>query len=301
VSVVEIPRPADRLDWLEVRKGYANASDAAVYLGCHPFKSLADLAVEKLSPVVEKTSRAMERGNRLEAAVADWWADEHRVAVYEPGVMYANGRILATLDRRIVGNDLEALEVKTTAKRVDAPAAYWWWQVQAQMFAADLERVHLAVLDGSMDLSSYTVDRDGDAIGSLVEQVERVWSFLDLGMVPEGVELTAEHVATLHPEPVPESVVDAEGDGVDIVRSWLEAKRLLSDAEKAEKDARNRLCALLGDAEVLRIDGRPVCSWKAQSRTSVDTKTLLADHPDLAVKYERTSSFRVLRPVKGAA
>lgn len=294
-----IPRPTDRAEWLRVRHGWANASDAAVYLGCHPFKSLADLVVEKLAvDPVEVTSRAMERGNRLEAAVADWWADEHGVAVVEPEVMYACGRILATLDRAIVGNDREAVEVKTTAQRVSDVEPSWWWQTQAQMFCADLDRVHVAVLDGSMDLSSYTVDRDDEAIAALVEQVEKVWAFLDLGMTPEGVELSPEHLAALHPEPAPGSFVDV--DDTQVVTRWQDAKALLSEAEKAEKEARAEVCRLIGEAEGVRHMGRVLCTWKAQTRSSVDTKALLTDHPDLAAKYERTTSFRVLRPKANA-
>lgn len=299
MSAAEILRPAERGDWLKLRHGHANASDAAAYMGVHPFKTLAQLVVEKLAAEPEDiTSRAMERGNCLEAAVADWWADAVGVAVYEPEVMYVKGRLLATLDRRIVGNDREAVEVKTTSKRVVEVEPYWWWQVQAQMLCADLDRVHVAVLDATMDLSAYTVDRDDEAIASLVEQVERVWSFLDLGMVPEGCELTADDVAKMHPTPEPGSVVEVEGDGIAIVQSWLRAKDELSEAEKAEKACRDKLCALLGDAEAVAVNGQPFVTWKPQVRTSVDLKALKAEMPEIAAKFERSSSFRVLRAVK---
>lgn len=295
MSVTEIPRPSERNEWLAERHKWANASDAAVYMGCHPFKTLADLTVEKLAEnPPDVTNRAMERGNRLEAAIADWWADENGVAVYEPSVMYAAGRILATLDRRIHGNDREALEIKTTAKKVDEPEGYWFWQVQAQMVCADLDRVHIAALDGTMDLKTFVVERDDVAIGRLIQAVETVWGYFDLGMVPECVELGAEHVAALHPEPEPGSVVDAD-EQLDVVADWLVAKDKADAATKAEKEARDRLCALIGEAETVRINGVPVATWKAQTRTSLDTKALLADHPDLKSKYERTSSFRVLR------
>lgn len=301
MTITEIPRPAERVDWLKLRHGYANASDAAVYMGSHPFKTLGQLVVEKLAADPEDiTSRAMERGNRLEAAVADWWADATGVGVYEPECMYANGRLLTTLDRRIVGNDREAVEVKTTSRRITEPEPYWIWQVQAQMLCADLDRVHLAVLDGTMDLSSYTVDRDDKAISQLVEQVERVWSFLDLGMVPEGCDLTADDIAKMFPTPDPGSVVEVEGDGIAIVQAWLRAKEDLTTAEKAEKACRDKLCGLLGDAEAVAVNGQPFVTWKPQVRTSVDLKALKAELPEIAAKFERATSFRVLRPVKGA-
>lgn len=299
MSITEIARPTDRADWLKLRHVHANASDAGVYMNCHPFKSLADLVVEKLAAEPEDiTSRAMERGNRLEAAVADWWAADHGLEVYEPEVMYCSGRLLATLDRRIVGADRDAVEVKTTAKRVGGVEEHWFWQGQAQMLCADLDRVHFAVLDGSMDLVSYTIERDDEAIERLVAAVESVWTWLDLGMTPEGCDLAAEHLAKLYPSPAPGSVVEAEGDGIAIVQAWLRAKDELSEAEKAEKTCRDKLCALLGDAEAVAVNGKPFVTWKAQTRTSFDSKALLADQPELGAKYERTSAFRVLRAVK---
>ena len=293
MTITEIDIPPTREEWLAARKPYANASDAAVYMGCHPFKSLEDLAVEKLAVTpLDVTNRAMDRGNRLEAAIADWWADEHGVGIYQPKVMYACGRLLATLDRRIVGNDREAVEAKSTSKRVTEPEPYWFWQVQAQMVCADLDVVHLAVLDGSMDLTSYTVERDNLAIAELLARVEEVWGYFDLGMVPEGVQFTSEHVARLHPDPEPIAVEAPE----DVVARWLDAKDALKEAEQYEKSCRDELCNVIGEAEAAAVNGVPLVTWKSQVRTSLDVKSLLADHPELR-KYERTTSYRVLRRV----
>lgn len=299
MSIATIEKPADRTAWLQVRHGYANASDAAVYMGCHPFKTLADLVVEKLSDEPEnKTSRAMDRGNRLEAVIAEWWSDDHGIEIHEPDVMYVNGRFLANPDRLIAGAPLEALEVKSTALRVSGVEDYWWWQAQAQMHCGGWERIHFAVLDASMDLSSYVVERDDAAIARLVAQVEQVWSFLDLGMVPEGVELGAEHVARMHPIPAPGSAVEVEGKAIELVQEWVAAKAALGEAEKVEKAARDAVCRMLGDAEAATVDGRTLLTWKAQARSSVDTKALFTDHPELVGQYERTTTFRVLRPTK---
>ena len=89
--------------------------------------------LEPLEPV-DDGNAATRRGQYLEGAIAEWWSDEHGIALYEPDVMYVRGPILATLDRRIVGNDTDAVEIKTTAKHVAGPERYWWWQMQAQMY-----------------------------------------------------------------------------------------------------------------------------------------------------------------------
>ena len=126
----------------------------------------------------------MRRGRHLEPAVADWWAEEHDVELVEPVVMYIAAPLAATLDRLIVGSDDEAVEVKTTADVVDEPARYWWWQVQAQMHCADLARVHLAVLDATMTLKSFTIVRDDSAIADLVERAAAVIEPVNAGEWP---------------------------------------------------------------------------------------------------------------------
>lgn len=296
-----IPRPADHTAWLKLRHRHANASDAAVYVGHHPHKTLADLAAEKLAPEpVENGNRATERGHRLEAAVADWWADEHGIRIFEPTVMFSCGRLLATLDRGLVGNDREALEVKTTRHEVDGVTDYWWWQAQAQMACANLERVHFAVLDGTMDLRSFTVDREQHAIDQLLEAIERVWAFLDLGMVPEGAHLTAEHVLSIHPEPEAGKWVDLDDDGRAAVAAWDRLRRLRIDAEKQEDIAKAAVAQIVGDAEGAKYGGIPIATWrKNKASRKPDWKALTAAQPELVAEFTReVPGSRVLRVTK---
>lgn len=304
MSATTIPKPADRSEWLTIRRGFANASDAAVYVGASPFKSLADLAVEKLSnePPVEISNRAIDRGNRLEPVVGEWWSEEHGIGIYAPQVMYLNGRLLATLDFGIAGAEREALEVKTTAHKVDGVTESWWWQGQAQAHCADLDRVHFAVLDGSMDLASYVVERDDDAIAHLVAEVERVWGYLDLGMTPEGASLTYDHVKTLYPV-AEEKAVELTEEQAEVVARWRVLNEERLSVEKEEKAAKDEVARLFGDAAALTLGGSPVATFKNTKDTaSLDLAALKADHPDLVAQYTTTKpGARRLISVKRAA
>ena len=144
-----IQRPSGPNSWLRVRHAYFNASAAATLYGEHPFQTLTGVVHTKLAPFGGPgvDNPATRRGRHLEPAIANWWAEEHHLDLYEPTVLYAAFPLLATLDRRIVGRNREAVEIKTTSHVVTEPAPYWVWQVQAQMACAELDRVHLAVLD----------------------------------------------------------------------------------------------------------------------------------------------------------
>lgn len=85
----------------------------------------------------------------------------------------------------------------------------------------------------------------------------------------------------------------------ELIEAYAAAKVELKAAEERHDAVKNKLCALMGDAEIGLIDGTPRFTWKAQKgRETLDQKALKADHPDLFQSYSRTgASFRVARIV----
>jgi putative phage-type endonuclease len=289
----QIERPAAEADWLELRRPFFNASAAAALFHEHPFLTLADVVRSKLDPSsVILENAAMRRGRHLEAAVADWWADDHGVAIYEPDVLYSAWPLMATLDRRIVGNDTDAVEIKTTAKHINAPERYWWWQCQAQMHCAELERVHLAVLDASMNLATYVVERDDDAIGRLVDAA------LD---VMNPVVRYGEWPACVAHDPPPrhaDRIVELDADGVAELEAWLVVRAQIADLEAVEEAHKRRLTEVLGDAQAATVDGRQVLTYRSHTRSSIDLTRLRVEHAELAAELSSEQVVRVLRPTR---
>ena len=133
----------------------------------HPFTTLTDVVRAKLEPPAAsrpRTPRCAEAATSR-PAIAEWWSDEHGIAVYEPDVMYVR--------RPAAGDARPAHRRQRHRRRRDqddgqatsaGPSATGGGRCQAQMYCADLERVHLAVLDASMTLATYVVERDDDAI-----------------------------------------------------------------------------------------------------------------------------------------
>jgi predicted phage-related endonuclease len=80
-----------------------------------------------------------------------------------------------------------------------------------------------------------------------------------------------------------------------------QAREQKKQAEAVEELIKGELAMLLQDAEYGAIDGTQVVSWKNSSRTSFDTKKFEAEHPALAEKFKKTSTFRTMRIIaKGA-
>lgn len=292
-----IPKPADRVAWLDARAPYVGASDAACLLGVHPYKTLGELAAEKLTGNRQPENAAMRRGQRLEAAVALWYSDELGLALEEPDVMYvdASGSLCATLDRRVVGADV-AVEVKTTAGYVREPLPHWVVQAQAQMLCAELERVELAVLDATLDLSVYPVEPDPELMADLVERAGAFLEGVRSGVFPPDATLDYGTAKLLHPDADPEAVAELDGEAMGLLGMLATVTRRIKGLEAEASILRGMVGHRLATASEGRYGGVRVCTWREESRRYIDAKRLRAEHPEIAEAYTVTTTpARVLR------
>lgn len=278
-----IAKPADRAEWLAVRRPFFNASSASVLFDRHPFQSPGDLAAEKLSGAEQAETSAMRRGRHLEHAVAAWWEDEHGVRLVQPDVLYVCGPLMATLDRHPVGV-VRPVEIKTTNHYAPEPEGYWLDQCQAQMLCCGGDVATLVWIDSSMELREVDVEADVEFQAELLARAEKFMAAIEFGMVPDWVRMSAANVQAVHPT----GAGEVELDEVDVafVQQYVALREEKKSIEAEMAEIKDRIASVLADREVATFDGRPVVTWKAQkaSRT-FDHKRFVEEHPDLAEPY----------------
>jgi predicted phage-related endonuclease len=105
--------------------------------------------------------------------------------------------------------------------------------------------------------------------------------------------MTAEDVQLRWPRDSGRSVECPQGlyTGIESLRV-IKTRITELEAEKEGIEAQIKLT--LGDATTLTLDGKPVATWKAQDRSTLDTKALRQAHPQLAESFTRTNPHRVL-------
>lgn len=297
-----VAKPADRIAWLTARHPYFNASDAGCLYGVHPFRNLADVAVDKLrpEPTDEGETEAMERGVRLEPFLLEWFGDKHSCKVTTPDVLFVEGRLMATLDGEIIGNDLEWIEAKTTSQTWSSPPHHVYWQVVAQAAASGRRSCWVVWIDADMRFKQHRIVPEPEHVEDVLRRAEAFMDFIDLGMMPEGVEMSADHLARLYPAPKIGTFADVDDAGMQVIIGWEQARQARLDAEKAEAEAKDAVARLIADAEGARYDGRLIATWRANKASErPDWKALEADHPDLVATYRReVPGPRVLRATK---
>jgi putative phage-type endonuclease len=287
-----VERPPDRAEWLRLRLDYFNASDAAALFGEHPFTTLADIAVRKLTrDIDEAATHATRRGTHLEAAIASWWEEENGLRLYEPDVLYGYGNLLATLDRRVTATDDEAVEIKTTNRRILEPLASWVWQCQAQMLCTGFVRIHLVVLDSTLELQTFVITADHDAQAELYERATKFMEHVRRGEIPPDAELTYQHRSRLTPVD-DATTVELDDTALGYVTRLNAAGQIRNQAEAEEERVKARLAEILGTARAGARDGRVILTWKTSNRTTFDVTRFRRDHPALAAAYGTTTTQR---------
>lgn len=304
VGMKQIPKPTHgSLEWLQTRHKHdgntiVGASEVSAVMGVNPYKTVTDLAIEKMQPpVVREANDAMKRGTFLEQGLLDYAADFYGTTIVTPDVMYLNGRIIATLD----GLDQSRVyEAKTTTSWMagDACLPEWFWQAQAQMYCTDASSVTFVVLDRQLRISLFDVARDDAAINSMVKQVSAFCQAIDDDQLPTDDPLTAEQVSALHPEPAGD--IELGAAGLELVERWNATKHAIKQLTQEEEAIKDALANLLRNHDAGCIDGQRIVTFKAQKRESLDSKALSTKHPELIKQFTKTSTYRVLRTVKGS-
>lgn len=294
------------LEWLQTRhkhdgKTIVGASEVSAIMGVNPYKNIIDLAIEKMQPpMVRDKNEAMKRGIFLEQGLLDYASAEIGSLIVTPAEMYLNGRIISTLDG-VTNDSTRLFEAKTTTGWVqgDECLPEWFWQAQAQMFCTDAQIVTFIVLDRQLRITMFDVFRDEEAITDMVAKAEAFCIAIDEERLPEDVPMSANQVGQLHPTP-DAGEIELGAAGLELLQRWQSAKEMVKHYQQEEDELKDALANLLREHDAGTVDGHKVVTFKAQSTTRFDQKALLDTQPELAKQFTKSSSFRVLRIVKGA-
>ena len=80
----------------------------------------------------------------------------------------------------------------------------------------------------------------------------------------------------------------------ELIKAYRTFKDLEKDYAEKAKEMQAKICAKMGENESA-VDDVYGCTWKTQSKTSVDTKALKARYPEIYEELAKVSSYRVFR------
>lgn len=299
-------------EWLNYRRQGIGGSDAASIIGLNPYSSAFSVYMDKLGLVPEiEENEAMWLGTQLEPILAERFMQESGLKVERRNVIYQHPEhpfMLANIDRWIVGKNA-GLEIKTTNmlnrndfESGDIPANYYC-QCMHYIAVTGASEWWLAVAVLGKGFHIFKVERNEDEINALIEVECGFWEYNVLKQVPPDPDGSAS-AANLIRSRFPQN----RGDGVMVPLFGMEGKvdRILELDEQIktlekESDKLKQVIELeIGEADGGRTQNHFIY-WRTQSRSTLDSKKLQADLPDVYQKYARTTSFRKfeIKQIKG--
>ena len=298
---------------LAERKNYLGGSDMAALFGLDPYRNAYDVYLDKTTELrPDKTTEAMALGNLFEPTLIQWAADGKHEG--SPGL----GRLHKTTScipvdhlgghPDAVTEDNHPVEIKTNLTGRSSFNDAWGEphsadvpdhvniQLHHYMHCLGAPRGHVVALLYGRGIVHYEVPRR-DEVCALIQRT--------------GVQFWQEHVERKVPPPnvLPnldtlKRVVRVERKQVELDpelfadwKYWVEEVKL---SKQKLDEFKAKLLAALGDAEeaTFGTDWDKKVTYYSQTRRGVDTRKLLADHPELKAQYETTTTFPVLRTKK---
>jgi predicted phage-related endonuclease len=283
-----------------LREHDVTASRIGALFGCHPYETLAGLAMAKRGVVLpDHDSAVLRRGRILESAVAAAVREEKptwRVAKLN---IYLRDRLLrlgATPDFAVTDEQGRRgiLQAKTVAplefKRhwSDGVPPFWitlQCLTESMLDDAAIGYVAALVVDYTCPLHIFEIPRHAGAEARIRQRVAEFWQDVEAGREPKiDYERDGALVAAMYPHHVEGKAIDLRHD--NRMPELLAARDALAERireSEADKDViENEIKSKIGDAETAIVPG-----WRVSLREQHRKEHTV-----------RASSFRVLRTAK---
>lgn len=277
---------SDRTAWLTWRREGIGASDVAGILGLSNWSSPWKVWAEKtgLLPLDDEMTDRQDFGLLMEPVLAKMFerarpglsvAGEQTWCTH-PGLQWprctVDGFVFDGLSDETVERAAAGLEIKTDGRFGWPDGVPPNYQAQAQwgMFVTGLPKWYFAVLHAGFRFEVYELERDPKDIEFMAKRVEAFWrENVVAGIAPEvdGSEATLDALAAVYPNHTPGVRADV-AEMADEIERWQRLSKQATSIKKMAEDAKAKVIAAVGDAELGCIDDVPVVSLRSSTRQS---------------------------------
>ena len=295
-----------REEWLRYRTQGIGGSDVSIIAGINPFRSAHQLWLEKTgqAETEETESEYTHFGTLLEPVVRKEFTRRTGIKVRQKHMLLQSVEypfMFADLDG-VINEDggIAVFEAKTASQykaelwEEEVPAGYIL-QVQHYMAVTGAERTYIAALVGGNHFVHHVVERDGEMIGKIIAMERYFWEHHVQGgiePVPDGSKATTEYFDKKF-RASNGMTVELPEEALHVCEEYERLSRQLKELEAAKDAAANQLKSYLKEAETGTVGGRKV-TWKQISKSTVDTRKLQSEKPEIYRDYLKQSSYRRL-------
>ena len=295
-----------REEWLKYRTGGIGGSDVSVIAGINPYRSLHQLWLEKTGQISpeETDNEYTHFGTLLEPIVRQEFVERTGLKVRQKHMLLQSEEfpfMYADLDGVINDNGETAIFEAKTASQYKAetwengvPAGYIL-QVQHYMAVTGAQKTYIAALIGGNHFVYHVIERDVTMIAKIIAMENHFWKHNVIGGVepiPDGSDATTEYLNQKYAVSNGKTI-DLPQEAIAICEEYERLANQLKEVENAKNSAANQIKNYMKEAEVGRV-GNKCISWKQIVKSTVDTKKLKEEQPELYSNYLMQNSYRRL-------
>ena len=300
--IMTVDEMKDRKAWEKLRNIGIGGSDAAIIAGMNRWKSPFRLWQEKTEQVEPEDLSDNEYiywGNVHEAAVATRFTELTGLKVKKCGTLQSLDYpfMIANVDRLVVGENA-GLECKTANgfktkewEGDNVPDSYYL-QCQHYMAVTGCDKWYIACLIGGNHFIWKEIPRNEEDIRALIEAEESFWkNNVKGGIMPDvdGSKSCSQALAERFPGGLADDIVLPE-NAETLLTEIDELQEVESRIKEQVETKKNQLKTMIGDHEVAYAGERKI-TWKTQAgRTTIDSKKLKTELPDIYEKYSKKGS-----------
>lgn len=221
------------------------------------------------------------------------------VSIQNPFMFSSPDRIL------IIGYDYFGVEIKTandfnlkTADDVIEKRQEWLFQCHYNMIITGLKKWYLVwVNDFNLESHYFVVDYEVELANEIIKEISNFWHNHILAQIPPEPQ-TVEDIIYLYPTPTNEPPLEATNELFEVLQEYNGYKIDARIAEAKAKMLQDRIACAVGNSSLITFGGVKVATYNAQTKTSLDTKRLKEEMPEVYEQYSQFTNTRVLRITK---
>lgn len=306
MRVVVKTNKLSREEWLRYRTGGIGGSDVSVIAGINPFRSVHQLWLEKTGQAEpeESDNEYTHFGTVLEPIVRKEFTERTGIKVRQKHMLLQSEEypfMYADLDGVINENGKMAIfeaktasQYKTDTWEEGVPAEYIL-QVQHYMAVTGANKTYIAALVGGNHFVYHIVERDKGMIAKIIAMEKYFWENYVIGgtePLPDGSDATTAYFNSKFADSNG-ATVTLPDEVIPICEEYERLSKELKKLETAKNAAANQIKSYLKEAET-GVAGDKKISWKQIYKSTIDTRKLKEEQPEVYSSYLTQSSYRRL-------
>lgn len=289
-------------DWLKQRTQGVGGSDVAAILGLSPWKSPAQIWLEKTGRVeAEDLSDKpyVEFGNIMEPLIGKWYAER-----YQNRTVRRVNAICQNIDRPWAQASLDyevkdgerwgVLEIKTARSAKDwqnGVPLYYQTQVIHYMTVTGRKFADVAVFfRDTCEFADYRIEYDKEDALALALDVDEFWhNYVCKDVMPRlaGTSGEINSLTDYYGPAESDFLTTYDQEAIDAISAYQDASQREKQAKEDKTKAAATLTGLIGKAKGIVTDVAKV-TWVRSNSTRFDAKAFAKDHPNLYEQYSRS-------------